>query len=139
MHVGMALVFQNPDDTRDDREVYDAELGLGLRAERLGFEDRVGVRLRWVEHLRERVAGVEVGEGSQRPECFEVVPGLEPGGEECPQRLLKSIQAIGEVEVPRPERIEHDKPDFAFLAAGRRRVRRERQDRRSLTGQGLPC
>lgn len=38
MHVGMALVFQNPDDLRDDREVYDAELALGLKAESLGFE-----------------------------------------------------------------------------------------------------
>ncbi|MDH3683675.1 MAG: LLM class flavin-dependent oxidoreductase [Acidimicrobiia bacterium] len=38
MHVGMALVLQNPEDTRDDREVYEAELGLGLRAESLGFE-----------------------------------------------------------------------------------------------------
>ncbi|MEC8975614.1 MAG: LLM class flavin-dependent oxidoreductase, partial [Actinomycetota bacterium] len=38
MHVGMALVFQNPDDLRDDREVYDAELALGLKAESLGFQ-----------------------------------------------------------------------------------------------------
>ena len=38
MHVGMALVFQNPDDLRDDREVYEAELALGLKAESLGFE-----------------------------------------------------------------------------------------------------
>jgi len=38
MHVGMALVFQNPDDKRDDREIYEAELGFGLRAEALGFE-----------------------------------------------------------------------------------------------------
>ena len=38
MHVGMALVFQNPDDLRDDREVYNAELALGLKAESLGFE-----------------------------------------------------------------------------------------------------
>ena len=38
MHVGMALVFQNPDDLRDDSEVYEAELALGLKAESLGFE-----------------------------------------------------------------------------------------------------
>ncbi len=38
MHVGMALIFQNPGDLRDDREVYDAELALGLQAEPLGFQ-----------------------------------------------------------------------------------------------------
>ena len=38
MHVGMALIFQNPGDLRDDREVYDAELALGLKAEPSGFQ-----------------------------------------------------------------------------------------------------
>ena len=36
MHVGMALVIQNPDDLRADREGDDAEVALGLKAESLG-------------------------------------------------------------------------------------------------------
>ena len=38
MKTGMALIFQNPDKERSDREVYQKELALGDQAERLGFQ-----------------------------------------------------------------------------------------------------
>ena len=43
MHVGMAVIFQNPGDERSDREVYEHEIGLALLAEPLGFESIWGV------------------------------------------------------------------------------------------------
>src|SRR5437773_3363832 len=43
MQVGMAAVFQNPFDTRADREVYQSDLRLADLAEPLGFESIWGV------------------------------------------------------------------------------------------------
>lgn len=38
MKTGMALIFQNPEKARSDREVYEKELALGDQAEALGFD-----------------------------------------------------------------------------------------------------
>ena len=38
MHVGYAAIFQNPEHTRSDREVYQQELRMAEQAESLGFE-----------------------------------------------------------------------------------------------------
>src|SRR5690606_39171419 len=38
MKTGMALMFQNPENARSDREVYEKELALGDQAEALGFD-----------------------------------------------------------------------------------------------------
>src|SRR5438093_6739365 len=43
MHVGMAVVFQNPGKARSDREVYRNELRLADLAEPLGFQSVWGV------------------------------------------------------------------------------------------------
>jgi alkanesulfonate monooxygenase SsuD/methylene tetrahydromethanopterin reductase-like flavin-dependent oxidoreductase (luciferase family) len=43
MHVGMGVIFQGTDPKRSDQEVYANELGLGDRAEPLGFDSLWGV------------------------------------------------------------------------------------------------
>lgn len=43
MNIGMAVVFQNPDDAREDAAVYRDEIRLAKQAEPLGFESIWGV------------------------------------------------------------------------------------------------
>ena len=50
MHVGMAVVFQNPQQTRTDREVYRNELRLADLAEPLGFESIWGVEHHFTDY-----------------------------------------------------------------------------------------
>ena len=50
MHVGMATVFQNPQNARADREVYQQELRLSDFAEALGFESIWGVEHHFTDY-----------------------------------------------------------------------------------------
>src|SRR5437899_1558349 len=50
MQVGMAAVFQNPFDTRADREVYQSDLRLADLAEPLGFESIWGVEHHFTDY-----------------------------------------------------------------------------------------
>ena len=50
MHVGMAIIFQNPDHARTDREVYRNELRLADLAEPLGFESIWGVEHHFTDY-----------------------------------------------------------------------------------------
>jgi alkanesulfonate monooxygenase SsuD/methylene tetrahydromethanopterin reductase-like flavin-dependent oxidoreductase (luciferase family) len=50
MHVGMAVVFQNPEDERSDLEVYQADLGLAALAEPLGFDSIWGVEHHFTDY-----------------------------------------------------------------------------------------
>ena len=50
MHVGMAAVFQNPQQRRPDREVYRDELRLADLAEPLGFESIWGVEHHFTDY-----------------------------------------------------------------------------------------
>lgn len=50
MHVGMAVVFQNPHGSRTDREVYREELRLADLAEPLGFESIWGVEHHFTDY-----------------------------------------------------------------------------------------
>ena len=50
MHVGMASVFQNPQKTQTDREVYRNELRLADLAEPLGFESIWGVEHHFTDY-----------------------------------------------------------------------------------------
>ncbi len=50
MHVGMATVFQNPQQKRTDREVYRHELRLADLAEPLGFESVWGVEHHFTDY-----------------------------------------------------------------------------------------
>ncbi len=50
MHVGMATVFQNPQQRRTDREVYRHELRLADLAEPLGFESVWGVEHHFTDY-----------------------------------------------------------------------------------------
>jgi len=50
MHVGMASVFQNPKQTRADREIYRNELRLVDLAEPLGFESVWGVEHHFTDY-----------------------------------------------------------------------------------------
>jgi len=38
MHVGIGVIFQNPDNRQNDKDVYAQELGLALQSESLGFD-----------------------------------------------------------------------------------------------------
>src|SRR5436309_15650691 len=50
MQVGMAAVFQNPFDTRADREVYQSDLRLADLAEPLGFDSIWGVEHHFTDY-----------------------------------------------------------------------------------------
>ena len=50
MHVGMAAVFQNPQKSRTDRDVYRQELRLADLAEPLGFESIWGVEHHFTDY-----------------------------------------------------------------------------------------
>jgi alkanesulfonate monooxygenase SsuD/methylene tetrahydromethanopterin reductase-like flavin-dependent oxidoreductase (luciferase family) len=50
MQVGMAVVFQNPEDRLSDREVYQQEIRLGELAEPLGFESIWGVEHHFTDY-----------------------------------------------------------------------------------------
>ena len=50
MHVGMASVFQNPKQSRADREIYRNELRLVDLAEPLGFESVWGVEHHFTDY-----------------------------------------------------------------------------------------
>ena len=50
MHVGMAVIFQNPEDEKSDREVYQSELRLADQAEPLGFQSIWGVEHHFTDY-----------------------------------------------------------------------------------------
>tara|TARA_R110002167_G_scaffold245853_1_gene451256 strand:- start:491 stop:1585 length:1095 start_codon:yes stop_codon:yes gene_type:complete len=50
MHVGMAAIFQNPNQERPDLEVYQADLALADLAEPLGFESIWGVEHHFTDY-----------------------------------------------------------------------------------------
>ncbi|HXZ85086.1 MAG TPA: LLM class flavin-dependent oxidoreductase [Myxococcota bacterium] len=50
MHVGMAAIFQNPDQARSDRDVWRDDLRLALLAESLGFESLWGVEHHFTDY-----------------------------------------------------------------------------------------
>jgi len=50
MHVGMAAIFQNPEQARSDREVWRDDLRLALMAESLGFESLWGVEHHFTDY-----------------------------------------------------------------------------------------
>jgi alkanesulfonate monooxygenase SsuD/methylene tetrahydromethanopterin reductase-like flavin-dependent oxidoreductase (luciferase family) len=50
MHVGMAIIFQNPHDQRPDHDVYREELRLAELAEPLGFESIWGVEHHFTDY-----------------------------------------------------------------------------------------
>jgi len=50
MHVGMTVIFQNPEDTRPDHEVYTDDLRLADLAEPLGFESVWGVEHHFTDY-----------------------------------------------------------------------------------------
>jgi alkanesulfonate monooxygenase SsuD/methylene tetrahydromethanopterin reductase-like flavin-dependent oxidoreductase (luciferase family) len=50
MHVGMAAIFQNPEQARSDRDVWQNDLKLALTAESLGFESLWGVEHHFTDY-----------------------------------------------------------------------------------------
>ena len=50
MHVGMAAIFQNPDQARSDMDVWRDDLRLALMAESLGFESLWGVEHHFTDY-----------------------------------------------------------------------------------------
>lgn len=50
MHVGTAVIFQNPGNRRSDRDVYREELRLGSLAEPLGFDSLWGVEHHFTDY-----------------------------------------------------------------------------------------
>jgi alkanesulfonate monooxygenase SsuD/methylene tetrahydromethanopterin reductase-like flavin-dependent oxidoreductase (luciferase family) len=50
MHVGMAAIFQNPEQARSDREVWRDDLRLALMAESLGFQSLWGVEHHFTDY-----------------------------------------------------------------------------------------
>jgi alkanesulfonate monooxygenase SsuD/methylene tetrahydromethanopterin reductase-like flavin-dependent oxidoreductase (luciferase family) len=50
MHVGMAAIFQNPEQARSDRDVWREDLKLALAAEALGFESLWGVEHHFTDY-----------------------------------------------------------------------------------------
>ncbi len=50
MHVGMGLIFQNPEDERPDLQVYREELALAELAEPLGFQSIWGVEHHFTDY-----------------------------------------------------------------------------------------
>ena len=38
MHVGMSVIFQNPDEQVPDQQIYQQDVALALQAEGLGFD-----------------------------------------------------------------------------------------------------
>src|SRR5215813_4935076 len=50
MHVGMAAIFQNPEQARSDRDVWRDDLRLALMAESLGFESLWGVEHHFTDY-----------------------------------------------------------------------------------------
>jgi len=50
MHVGMAAIFQNPEQARSDREVWRDDLRLALLAESVGFESLWGVEHHFTDY-----------------------------------------------------------------------------------------
>lgn len=50
MHVGTAVIFQNPEDERSDREVYQSDLRLAELAEPLGFDSIWGVEHHFTDY-----------------------------------------------------------------------------------------
>ena len=50
MHVGMAAIFQNPEQSRSDRDVWREDLRLALMAESLGFESLWGVEHHFTDY-----------------------------------------------------------------------------------------
>ena len=50
MHVGMAVIFQNPEDARSDRDVVRDDLALAKLAEPLGFESVWGVEHHFTDY-----------------------------------------------------------------------------------------
>ena len=50
MHVGMAVIFQNPEDERSDLQVYREELALASLAEPLGFQSIWGVEHHFTDY-----------------------------------------------------------------------------------------
>jgi alkanesulfonate monooxygenase SsuD/methylene tetrahydromethanopterin reductase-like flavin-dependent oxidoreductase (luciferase family) len=50
MHVGMTVIFQNPEDARPDRDVYSDDLRLADLAEPLGFESVWGVEHHFTDY-----------------------------------------------------------------------------------------
>ena len=52
MHVGMAAIFQNPDQARSDMDVWRDDLRLALMAESLGFESLWGVEHHFTDYTK---------------------------------------------------------------------------------------
>ena len=50
MHVGMAAIFQNPEQARSDREVWRDDLKLAVMAESLGFQSLWGVEHHFTDY-----------------------------------------------------------------------------------------
>jgi alkanesulfonate monooxygenase SsuD/methylene tetrahydromethanopterin reductase-like flavin-dependent oxidoreductase (luciferase family) len=50
MHVGMAAIFQNPEQAKSDRDVWRDDLRLALMAESLGFESLWGVEHHFTDY-----------------------------------------------------------------------------------------
>src|SRR5262245_14471134 len=50
MHVGMAAIFQNPEQAKSDRDVWRDDLRLALQAESLGFESLWGVEHHFTDY-----------------------------------------------------------------------------------------
>ena len=50
MHVGMTVIFQNPEDARPDRDVYSDDLHLADLAEPLGFDSVWGVEHHFTDY-----------------------------------------------------------------------------------------
>ena len=50
MHVGMAAIFQNPEQARSDREIWRDDLRLALMAESLGFQSLWGVEHHFTDY-----------------------------------------------------------------------------------------
>src|SRR5215475_11962407 len=50
MHVGMAAIFQNPEQARSDRDVWRDDLRLALLAESLGFQSLWGVEHHFTDY-----------------------------------------------------------------------------------------
>lgn len=51
MKTGMAIVFQNPNKARSDREVYQKDLAMGRKAESLGFQSLWSVEHHFTDYI----------------------------------------------------------------------------------------
>jgi hypothetical protein len=71
-----------------------------------------------IQDLRIDISWVKIGKVRNRVKGLELVPSIEPAGQQRVQLALILIQAISEVEIPGDEGVEQQPEELVFLHAG---------------------